>query len=96
MVSDKINELALFVNKSALYDDPILRKNVLRHAVPKILQDLVPLDTVIKRVPQNYLRSVFSSYVASRYVYKYGIDANEFAFFEFIQPYLTDSAVATY
>jgi len=96
LVSDKINELNIFVNKSTLYDNPVLRKNVLRHAMPKILQDVVDLDTMMKRVPQNYLRNVFSSYVASRYIYKYGIEATEFAFFEFIQPYLTGTHAAKY
>jgi len=98
IVSDKINTLNLFVNKSALYENPVLRKNVIGQAIPKVLQQLVPLDTIIQRVPETYLRSVFSAYLASRYVYKFGVDANEFAFFEFIQPYLktvADSVTST-
>jgi hypothetical protein len=41
-----------------------------------------------QRVPEVYTKAIFSAYLASRYVYKHGIAANEFAFFEFMQPYL--------
>jgi len=92
VVSDKINSLNLFVNKSSLYDNPILRKNVLQQAIAKVLLQTVDLNTILARVPETYMRSVFSAYLASRYVYKFGVDANEFAFFEFIQPYLIDNS----
>jgi len=95
VVSDKINSLNLFVNKSSLYDNPILRKNVLQRAIANVLLQHVDLDTILARVPETYMRSVFSAYLASRYVYKFGVDANEFAFFEFIQPYLLDKPKTT-
>jgi len=96
LVSDKINELNGFVRESALYDNVELRTNVMRHATPKMLQDLLTLDNIIKRVPEAYLKSIFSAYIASRYVYRFGIDANEFAFFQFIQPYLTAQTDRSY
>jgi len=33
------------------------------------------------QVPENYLRAIFGSYLASRFVYEYGISASQFAFF---------------
>lgn len=36
---------------------------------------------------QVYMRSVFACYLASRYVYTMGAIANEFGFFEFMQPF---------
>jgi glutamate dehydrogenase len=36
------------------------------------------------QVPDNYIRAIFGSYLASRFVYTYGINASQFAFFEFM------------
>jgi len=91
IVSDKINDLNLFVRQSSLYENLELRRNVMRHAIPQKLQELLDIDTILKRVPEVYLKSIFSAYVASRYVYKFGVEANEFAFFEFMQPFLKGS-----
>jgi glutamate dehydrogenase len=37
-----------------------------------------------KQVPDNYIRAIFGSYLASRFVYSYGINASQFAFFDFM------------
>lgn len=34
------------------------------------------------QVPDNYLRSIFGSYLASRFVYEHGSSPSQFAFFE--------------
>ena len=34
------------------------------------------------QVPENYLRSIFGSYLASRFVYEYGSNPSQFAFFD--------------
>jgi glutamate dehydrogenase len=36
------------------------------------------------QVPENYLRAIFGSYLASRFVYQYGVSASQFAFFDFM------------
>lgn len=41
--------------------------------MPKSLVDHVSLDKLIARLPEQYAKSIFSSYVASRFIYKYGI-----------------------
>ncbi len=92
-VSNKINSLNHFVNVSNLWDNAVLRRVVLAEAIPRKLQDLVGLDTILSQAPESYIRAIFCAYLSSRYVYKYGIDANEFAFFEFMEPY-TKKAIA--
>jgi len=87
-ISNKINELNVFIQDSSLYKDENLRRLVLAEAIPKQLQRLIGLKNVMTRVPPAYVRAIFGAYLASRYVYQHGLSANEFAFFEFMQPYL--------
>lgn len=87
-LSDKINSLNQFVAQSALWDNDAIRHTVLHAAIPNSLMTLVGYDTLLKRVPENYLRAIFASHLASRYVYQKGISSNEFAFFDFMQKYL--------
>lgn len=87
-VSDKINSLNDMIQESVLWHNVTLRHRVLDEAIPRTLIDLLGLDTILKRVPENYVRAIFGAYLASRYVYKHGLSANEFAFFEFMQHYL--------
>lgn len=34
------------------------------------------------KVPDNYLRAIFGSYLASRFVYEFGNSPSQFAFFD--------------
>lgn len=36
------------------------------------------------QVPENYLRAIFGSYLASRFVYEYGNQPSQFSFFDFM------------
>lgn len=89
-VSDKINDLNDFIRESHLWDNVPLRKKILKEALPKSLTDLCGLGKVMERVPEAYLRATFSAHLASRYVYVMGPESHEFAFFEFMQPYLRE------
>ena len=86
-VSNKINTLNDFIAASNLWDNKVLRRVVLAEAIPRKLQDLVGLDKLLEQTPEAYIRAIFSAYLASRYVYRFGIDANEFAFFDFMSTY---------
>jgi glutamate dehydrogenase len=44
-------------------------------------------DKIHKRVPLTYLKALFASRLAGRYVYKYGLEANEIDFFEFLKEF---------
>jgi glutamate dehydrogenase len=66
---------------SELWDDEEFRVGVLRDALPRLLLQKVGLHTLLHRVPDNYLRAIFGSYLASRFVYQYGTSGSPFAFF---------------
>eukprot|EP01104_Vermistella_antarctica_P019825 TRINITY_DN802_c0_g1_i1.p1 TRINITY_DN802_c0_g1~~TRINITY_DN802_c0_g1_i1.p1 ORF type:complete len:1140 (+),score=371.06 TRINITY_DN802_c0_g1_i1:186-3605(+) len=88
-ISQKINHLTDYIGTSSLWRDPKLKARVLAESLPKNLVDLVGgLDVIVERVPESYLRAIFSSYLASRYVYKFGLTTAEMLFFEFIREYL--------
>ena len=73
---------------TSLWDNLALRRIVLSEALPRLLQDIIGLDTLItQRIPLPYLRAIFGSYLASRFVYQYGIQPSQFAFFEFMSRY---------
>jgi glutamate dehydrogenase len=91
-VSKKINYLNDTIQQSNfLWENMSLRRYVLEHTIPDVLIDKVGLDHLFERVPDNYLKAIFSSHLASHYVYKFGMDASELAFFEFIQDYFKKS-----
>ncbi len=83
-VSNKINLLNDSIQNSMLWDNPALRRAVLQEYVPIPLQELVGLDNLLKRIPENYLRAIFGAHIASRFVYKTGMQSNEVGFFEFV------------
>lgn len=51
-----------------------------------ILRDSVAncADTTSPQVPDNYLRAIFGSYLASRFIYTMGISASPVSFFAFM------------
>jgi len=73
------------MEKSRLYDDVTLRRAVLARALPRVLLDKIGLDTILSRLPQAYALSIFSSYIASRFVYQYGIESSPIDFHYFLQ-----------
>jgi glutamate dehydrogenase len=46
------------------------------------------LDAVLARVPEAYQLAIFSSYLASRFVYQNGLQPSAFALIDFLQPFL--------
>lgn len=86
-VSDKINDMNHFIAESDLYQNDRIKRNVLSLAIPDKLLELVGLEQCIQRVPDAYLKSIFATYLASRYIYENGLASNEFAFFKFMQQF---------
>jgi glutamate dehydrogenase len=86
VLSDKlsvaITELDEKLQKSDLWTNEKIRYGILRDALPKLLLDKIGLPTIVQRVPENYLRSIFGSYLASRFVYEFGAEPSQFAFFD--------------
>ncbi|ERS98033.1 NAD-specific glutamate dehydrogenase [Sporothrix schenckii ATCC 58251] len=88
VLSDKlsvaITTLDEELQKSDLWADEKIRRHVLGDALPKLLIDQIGLDTIIQRVPDAYLRAIFGSFLASRFVYEFGSSPSQFAFFDFM------------
>lgn len=89
ILSEKINDLNISCQESDLIDDVALRNNILREAFPKELQDLLGLETLVERLPQEYIKAVLGYYIASQFVYQKGMYGNEFKFYEFMKTYST-------
>ncbi|KAJ1677825.1 NAD-dependent glutamate dehydrogenase [Spiromyces aspiralis] len=70
-----------------LWNNAPLRRHVLSLALPKLLLDKLDLNTILARVPENYLRAIFGAFLASRFVYKYGIEPSQFSFFDYMAPF---------
>jgi glutamate dehydrogenase len=89
-LSNKINELSSAISTSELWtSNTELRNKVLQEACPRNLLQLLGLETLLQRVPETYARAIFSSFLASRYVYQADLSASpEFSFFHFISSYL--------
>jgi len=90
-LSRKIVAIMEFLMNSNLHEDKALFRYVLAKYTPPTVLSVVPLDEIIKRVPQNYLRAIFEKYVASTFVYSAGMNANEFTFFKFMRKLVADA-----
>jgi len=83
-LSVAITKLDEELQKTELWNNLSLRQAVLQDALPNLLLDKIGYEKIIKRVPDNYLRAIFGSYLASRFVYEYGSNPSQFAFFDFM------------
>jgi glutamate dehydrogenase len=81
-LSVAITKLDEELQKTELWHNERLRRSVLKDALPNLLLKKIGLDLIIQRVPDNYLRSIFGSYLASRFVYEFGSQPSQFAFFD--------------
>jgi glutamate dehydrogenase len=86
-ISEKINAITDAINTSDLFKDEGLFKEVIECCCPRALIDQVGFDKILQRVPQRYLEALFASSLASRYVYKHGLEANEIDFYSHLQEY---------
>lgn len=84
-LSDKINAVTDAIFTSELFRDRKLFRNVISCCCPSVLIDFLGLPKLLKRVPESYLKAIFASRLASRYVYECGLEANEIDFFNFIK-----------
>jgi glutamate dehydrogenase len=65
------------------------RYNVMLAACPPTLLRQLGLRTILARVPDAYTKAIFCAFLASQFIYRYGLSPPDFAFFEFVQEYLT-------
>ncbi|QUC23638.1 uncharacterized protein UV8b_07879 [Ustilaginoidea virens] len=83
-LSNAITTLDEELQHSDLWSNEKIRQGVLKDALPNLLLQKIGLDTIISRVPDTYLRAIFGSYLASRFVYEFGSEPSQFAFFDFM------------
>lgn len=86
VLSDKLSVAITVLDEelqhSDLWKNERIRKIVLRDALPQLLLDKIGLDTIVERVPKAYLCAIFGSYLASRFVYEFGSQPSQFAFYD--------------
>ncbi|RQM27954.1 hypothetical protein B5M09_000870 [Aphanomyces astaci] len=85
LLSERITDLSVTIQDSSLYEQQGLRDLILDGGFPKALTALLSRDELVKRLPESYLRALFASQLASRFVYAAGLHCPEFAFYEFVQ-----------
>lgn len=83
-LSNTINQMADQMESSGFWANPQLRQKILSMAFPNTLLQLVGYEQMVKRVPEAYLKAIFHSYLASRFIYTNGVSPSQFAFFEFM------------
>lgn len=81
-----INELAdSLADSKALWDEDVeFRNAVLVDALPDLLLTEVGIENILARIPEAYLRRIFSTHLAGDYVYTKGIESNPAKFLEYI------------
>ncbi|KAE9387141.1 NAD-specific glutamate dehydrogenase [Gymnopus androsaceus JB14] len=68
-LSSTLNNLQAELESSDLFEDVPSRNGVMRRAIPKTLVEKIGLETLLKRLPEAYQRALFSSWVASHFLY---------------------------
>ncbi|KPI82732.1 Glutamate dehydrogenase [Leptomonas seymouri] len=69
---------------SDIFQNRDLVRYVLEQYTPTTLKEVVPIDVIMQRVPENYQHAICAMWLTSRYVYQTGIDSNEFDFFRYM------------
>ncbi len=84
MVSKRINDITDSVYNSDLVNEKDFKRIVVERYTPKPLLELVGLDNILKRVPDNYLNAIVATKVATDFVYTYGLDADVVDFYRYL------------
>ena len=87
IVSSKINDITDAIFNSDLHANTKLREKVVEEYTPKPLLDLVGLENILQRVPDNYLNAIVATKLATSFVYTYGLDSNEIDFYNYLKNY---------
>jgi glutamate dehydrogenase len=87
-LSVKINQLEDQIAASDLPDLPRLRRRVVAEACPPVLLETVGLEALLERLPDPYVHALIGARLASSYIYRFGLEASEIEFFDFVQAYL--------
>ena len=84
-LSNRINTVSDSIRDSDLWKDPRVFKSVINNHCPQSLVDMVGIEEIIQRVPQNYLKAIVSAWLASHFIYEFGFIADEIDFYSYIR-----------
>ena len=84
VLSNKINEITDSVVDSELVTNQRLKERIIREYTPECLVELAGLKNILKRVPDSYLNAIVATRLATGFIYKYGLRANEVDFYHYI------------
>ncbi len=84
-LSNKINSVTDSIHRSDLWKNSELLHAVIEFHCPPTLVKKIGVEKIIQRVPKNYLHAIVSSYLASHYVYEFGLHADEIDFHQFLR-----------
>ncbi|CDJ42220.1 NAD-specific glutamate dehydrogenase, putative [Eimeria tenella] len=98
ILSQKINQLKTdMAGSSALWKDEALVNFVLTKSIPDVLvPGLISVETFRQRVPETYQRAIFTTFLASRFLYKqpFTAEASAFAFIAYLDEIRSQMAAA--
>eukprot|EP00759_Apiculatamorpha_spiralis_P058410 PhF_6_TR9199/c0_g1_i1/m.14401/K15371/GDH2; glutamate dehydrogenase len=78
-IEDEMQKDEFFIKR------PQLVERALKSAIPKSLIDKLTLPLLMSRVPEAMLRSVFATEIARQYVYRQGLQTDEFDLHQFLE-----------
>lgn len=73
----------------------VLIRTVLERAVPPLMVNHLGVSGILERVPPNYISAVVAAWIASRFVYREGVNTSEVSFFFFLRTLLDGSESST-
>lgn len=81
---NKLNDDLVHSQELWLNDLELRNYLLLDKIIPKLLVDVAGRDQILQNIPESYLKVMLSSYLASSFVYRDGIDVNIGKFLEYI------------
>lgn len=84
-LSEAMNNLNDTVGASDLFENKTLVAKILASHIPKVMVDKVGMNQIMERVPDNYLRAIFSMGIATQFIYKYGDVDSPYYFYKFME-----------
>ena len=84
-LSEAMNNLNDTVGASDLFENRDLRVKILASHIPKCMVEKVGMEQILERVPENYLKAIFSMGIATQFIYKYGDVDSPYYFYKFME-----------
>lgn len=98
-ISSKVNKLqdSIMSNFEVMGEEERERLvcQVLRLAVPTIMLEHLGVEGILANVPANYVNAMVGAWVASRFVYRNGLDSSEVSFYFFLRNLSSEEAPKT-